>query len=247
MNSCGGERHRLVAAGPFDPVILPLEGDAGLVGCDQAAVGDGDAMGVARQIGEHGLRPAERPLGIDDPLGLAQRREEGGECSGARRVRRDRRRTRGGRPRGRPRASSGTAGGTGARARARAERSRPAGDPARRHRADMPPPGTIMCTMRMMGHGRAPGVEHGGDADPGAEMLGIGGDRERGLGRRLEQEIVDHGLVLVGDVGDRRRQREHDVEVAAPAAARPRARRAIPWRRRPDTWGNAGCGSCCRR
>ena len=41
------------------------------------------------------------------------------------------------------------------------------------------------------------------DADAGAEMLGIGGDRERGLGRGLEQQIVDHGLVLVGDVGDR--------------------------------------------
>ena len=55
----------------------------------------------------------------------------------------------------------------------------------------------------MMGERRAPGVEHGGDADPGAEMLGVGGDRERGLGRRLEQQIVDHGLVLIGDIGDR--------------------------------------------
>ena len=33
------------------------------------------------------------------------------------------------------------------------------------------------------------------------------------LGRGLEQDVVDHGLVLVGDVGDRRRQREHDVVV----------------------------------
>ena len=30
-------------------------------------------MGIARQIGQHGLRPAERALGIDDPLGSAQR------------------------------------------------------------------------------------------------------------------------------------------------------------------------------
>jgi hypothetical protein len=34
------------------------------------------------------------------------------------------------------------------------------------------------------------------------EMLGVAGDCERGFGRRLEQEIVDHGLILVGDVGD---------------------------------------------
>ena len=33
-----------------------------------------------------------------------------------------------------------------------------------------------------------------------AEALGIGGDGERCLGRRLHQQIVDHALVLVGDV-----------------------------------------------
>ena len=33
------------------------------------------------------------------------------------------------------------------------------------------------------------------------------------LGRRLEQEIVDDGLVVVGDGADLGRQREHDVEV----------------------------------
>ncbi len=30
--------------------------------------------------------------------------------------------------------------------------------------------------MGMMRERRAPGVEHGGDTDPGAEMLGVGGD-----------------------------------------------------------------------
>ena len=50
---------------------------------------------------------------------------------------------------------------------------------------------------------RAPGVEHGGDADAGAEVLGVGGDGDQRLGRGLEQQVVDDGLVLVGDVGDR--------------------------------------------
>ena len=67
--------------------------------------------------------------------------------------------------------------------------------------------------VRVMGHGRAPSVQHRGDADPGAQMLRIGGDRQHGLGRDLEQEIIDHRLVLVGDVGDGRRQREHHVIV----------------------------------
>ena len=43
--------------------------------------------------------------------------------------------------------------------------------------------------------------------------FGIGRDRGQGLGRGLEQQVVDDGLVLVGDVGDGRRQREHDVIV----------------------------------
>ena len=65
-----------------------------------------------------------------------------------------------------------------------------------------------------MRHRRTPGVEHGGKADPGAEMFWIGGDGEHGLGAGLEQQIVDHPLVLIGDVGDRLRQGEDQVEVA---------------------------------
>src|SRR5258708_27382460 len=68
--------------------------------------------------------------------------------------------------------------------------------------------------MRMVSERRTPGVQHGGDADPGAKMFGIGGDREYGLGSRFEEEIVDHGFILIGDIGDRPRQREHEVKVA---------------------------------
>jgi len=67
--------------------------------------------------------------------------------------------------------------------------------------------------MRVVGERRAPSVEDGEDADAGAQVLGIGRDGDHGLGRGLEQDVVDHGLVLVGDVGDLGRQREHDVEV----------------------------------
>ena len=65
----------------------------------------------------------------------------------------------------------------------------------------------------MVGERRAPGVQNGSDADAGAEMLGVGRDRDQRLSRGLEQNVVDHGLVLVGDVGDCRRQREDHVEV----------------------------------
>ena len=58
-----------------------------------------------------------------------------------------------------------------------------------------------------------PGVQHRDQADLGAEMFGIGGDRAQRLGRGLEQDRVDHRLVLEGDRGDLRRQREDDVEI----------------------------------
>ena len=67
--------------------------------------------------------------------------------------------------------------------------------------------------MRMMLQVLAPGVQHGDQPDLGAEMLGIGGDDAQRLGRRLEQDAVDDGLVLEGDLGDRRRHGEDDVEV----------------------------------
>ena len=75
----GCQRHPLVSIAAFDPVVLPPEGDALLVECDQAAVGDGDTVGIAREIGQHGLGTTERSLAVDHPLGLAQRRQIGRE------------------------------------------------------------------------------------------------------------------------------------------------------------------------
>jgi hypothetical protein len=67
----GRERHGLGALAAVKAVILPPEGNAVAVESDQSAVGDGDAVSIAGQIGEHGLRPAERLLGIDHPFGFA--------------------------------------------------------------------------------------------------------------------------------------------------------------------------------
>ena len=67
--------------------------------------------------------------------------------------------------------------------------------------------------MRMMGQRRAPGVQDGGEADARAQMLGVGGDRRQRLGGGPEQEVVDGGLVLERDLGDRRRQGEDDVVI----------------------------------
>jgi len=71
-----GERHRLPPAGPVGAVVLPAERDAVAIGRDQTAIGDGDAVGIAREIAQHLLRPGERVLGVDHPFASAQRRQE---------------------------------------------------------------------------------------------------------------------------------------------------------------------------
>ena len=124
MNSRGVERHGLEPVAAFDAVVLPFEGDALLVELEEPGVRDGDAVGVAGEIGEHGLRSGERPLGEDHPLGAAQRRELRRRRLACRRGARGRRGRRGDRLRAGLRGRRGRAGGTGATVRARAGRSR---------------------------------------------------------------------------------------------------------------------------
>ena len=65
--------------GTFDPVVLPFEGDALVIGCDQAAVGDGNAVGIAGEVTQDFLRAAERVLAINHPVAVAQWVQIGGE------------------------------------------------------------------------------------------------------------------------------------------------------------------------
>ena len=61
------ERHGLEPVAAFDAVILPFEGYARVVEREEPGVRDGDAVGVAGEISEHGLRSGEGSLGVDDP------------------------------------------------------------------------------------------------------------------------------------------------------------------------------------
>ena len=56
-------------------------------------------------------------------------------------------------------------------------------------------------------------MQYRDEADARPEMLGIGRDRQCGLGRRLEQQVVDHRLILVRDVAQRSRQRVDHTKV----------------------------------
>ena len=66
-----GQCHGLVTIRPLDAIILPFECDASFIHFDQATIGDGDAMGVACEISQHSLRPAERLLGVNHPFRFA--------------------------------------------------------------------------------------------------------------------------------------------------------------------------------
>ena len=61
------ERHDALPLRTIAAVVFVAEGDAGLVERDQTPVRNGDPVGVARKIREHGLGAGERRSGIDHP------------------------------------------------------------------------------------------------------------------------------------------------------------------------------------
>src|SRR5215470_16224020 len=75
----GGECHCAVPRLSVAAVILVAEGHAALVQSNEPAVCDGDAMGVAGEIGKHCLWPGEGRLGVDEPILSLERREMRGE------------------------------------------------------------------------------------------------------------------------------------------------------------------------
>src|SRR6266581_1541569 len=102
----GAERHGAVPRRPVAAVILVAEGHAALVESNEATVRDGDAMGVAGEIGKHCFWPGEGRLGVDEPVLALERREMRGEGLASRAAQAQelvRLRTRAGPPRGRRR------------------------------------------------------------------------------------------------------------------------------------------------
>ena len=164
----------------------------------QPAVRNGDAVSVAGEIGEHRLGPGEGWFGVDEPVLPPQRREVSGEglrISQAVEIAKERQPA--------CRVGLDKAGQEEPPEQAgqhpdRQQKAGPTGDPACPVERD-PAARHDHVDVRMVGHRRAPGVQHRGGADPGAEVLGIGGDGEQSLGRGAEQQVVDNRLVLVGD------------------------------------------------
>src|ERR1700694_168865 len=167
------------------PIVFPAEGDMGLIEIEQATVGDRNAMGVAREIGQDLLGTGEGLLGIDNPFGCAQGRESGGKC--LRLIETDEipkelqftgieccRQTFEEQP---PEQIREVA--------TRTKESGLAGHPTfaiRRNAATR----DEQVGMGMVPQLVAPCVQDGGDADLGAEVLAIAGKRDQSLGGRFE-------------------------------------------------------------
>jgi hypothetical protein len=79
MNSWVSSVITPVSLPTFEAVVLPLEGDAVVIESDQAAVGDVDAMGVAREIAQYFRGSPEWAFVVDHPLTVTQRRQIGRE------------------------------------------------------------------------------------------------------------------------------------------------------------------------
>ena len=101
--------------------------------------------------------------------------------------------------------------------------------------------------MRMMDERLAPGVEDGEEADLGAEVAGVGGDGAQRLGDGSEEQSVDDGLVLGGDLGDRRRHGEDDMEVLGGQQVRPAPFEPSGAGPATDRSDSGGCGRSCTR
>src|SRR5262245_25293767 len=65
----------------------------------------------------------------------------------------------------------------------------------------------------MMCEGGAPSMEDRDDTDAGAQVLGIGRNSQRGLSRSLHEQVVDHGLVLIGDAAELGRQGVNHMKI----------------------------------
>jgi len=178
------ESQGLVASAALHPVILPAESDAALVMGDQATVGDGDPMGVAGEIGEDRGGTGEGPLGIDNPLDLAQRREPPGKSRGIGEL--------GVLAKELQLASGMSCGEVFEEAATeeagehpyRQEETRPAVDPPIPVHGDAAPRDDAVNVRSEL---RSSGVQHERRADAGTQMSRVGGDRAQCLGGDVEQ------------------------------------------------------------
>jgi len=175
--------------------IAPSEGDVAVGECYQPGVRDGDAMGVCAEVAQHMLRSAEGPFGIDNPVVAEQHAQPGCEGAWLCEVRQAAVELEFALVEGVAKSFDELAAEDAAEHADGKEEGAAGGDPAgviRREAAG----GNDAVDVRMKLQALIPAVEHAEEADLGAEMPGIAGDFQQGLGARVKEQVVDQPLVL---------------------------------------------------
>ena len=175
--------------------VAPAEGDLAVRQCNQAMVGDGDAVGIAAEILQDVLGSAERWFGVDDPVFAEERTQPGSEelgmgerCEFSRQVQLTvfKGRLQAGdelATKYAPQYSDGK--------KEAWVRSNPAGVIAGESAG-----GNDAMDMGMKLEFLVPGVKHAEEADLGFERGGMARDLQQGFGAGPEQQTVDEFPVL---------------------------------------------------
>ena len=206
----GGELQRAQAV--VMGVVLPGERDGRPVNGEEAGVGNGNAVGISRQVLERLLGPAEGRFGVDGPIvasGLGQetakrmRIVEGRELA----VEVQPSLVVGGPGEGEPFAAEDPTEHADGQ-----EESAPTVDPARAVGGESA--GRYETVhVGMVQQRLSPGVQDGEEAEAGAEMARIRRHLEERLGGRPEQQAIEHARILERERRERMRQGENHVRI----------------------------------
>ena len=169
-------------------------------------------MRIAAEISQHLFGAAEWRLGIDHPVGPSELIEPLGERGGIGEVGEIAKEAQVASREGGLQLLQKQAAEQPGEDAHRQEEAGPASDPtcAVERRSTT---GHNTVDMRMVLQGLAPGMEDGSHAELGAEMLGVGRNGGERLRRAAEQDGIDDGLVLEGDLSVGRRHGDDDVEI----------------------------------
>ena len=193
-------------------VVLPTKADDPVVETEEPVVGKGDPVGVTAEVLEHLGGAGEGPLGVDDPVGLAELSEP--RCEGR------------GFGEGSERASEAErALGEGAAERGEVlaaedrgegadgeEKPRRRGDPARAV-GGQGAAGDDTVQVEMLGEILSPRVQDRGAAEVAAEMAGIAPEGGQGVGDGVEEQRVEDAGIALSERVKRMRQGEDQMEV----------------------------------
>ena len=186
-------------------IVLVTEADHAVLEVEQAGIADRHAMRVPRQILQHLFGAAERPLGVDDPVGA-----ERPLTTPARTGRTPRKRSRLWRtPHGGPPGTCRETPGSGPAPAGRSRRERPPSGSVRRQPAARHDAMDVRVELQIL----APGVQHRQHAGLGTQVLGIGGHLEQGLGGGPQEQVVDDPRIGQCDRVEGIREREDEMEI----------------------------------